>query len=656
MLMCGAKLLRAQEIAPLRIGDVDGYASMTYLRDISASDGAGAANGGSRVKLSDFRTDLFFNGHGYVYHPNLLTLDIGGGPILQQQQYASEGGDMAYTGSQYNLSLRATLLKDKPYRGSVYFEHLNPTQSIAPGQVITQENQSYGGEFSLLAPVTPVPFNLSFSHSESKGRGADRVLNDNTDQFSFRASRSFGVFGSTQLQYQALRQTSVSGSSLLPIQASHNESQGLTIDSRLQLGAAHDTDLTQLFSMNHRSYQEGAVAVPDQSDARLMLDLRHRFSPRLQEFITLDASRNDQGDLHAVHKLVGGGIYYRPQPGLEISSGARGDDSNTDLYSARSRSLSGAVNYQLPLAGGVLNAGYSALADWRTQEARSLTTPVTGEVLLLTGLQYIALGHKYPAAGSIVVSNATRTQVFTQNIDYLLTVVGAETRVQRLVGGAILDGERVLIDYAYDVGGSFTYRQIDQSASLGWGMGRYLNLSLRYLDSRPSLLSGDPLFPFNTISSMVWGARSEVPIANLGWSVGAGYERENRRETLAPFRRMSADAYLQNDELLPLFANLRLGARRTTVDYGNPAQNVDLNGYSVLLGSRPMQGWNASAAANYERDQGGLLPRKRIDGALNAQWRERKLTMTFSLVHTRETQSEVQRVRSLMQFMLRRDI
>jgi hypothetical protein len=650
-----SRTLLAQEIAPVRITDMDGYASMRYLRD-NYEGGAPAGGTSSRQQLGDFRTEVFFNGHGYIYHPNLLTLDIGGGPILQRQQYSSGGADTAYTGSQYNLSLKATLLKDKPFRGSVFFDHLNPTQSIAPGQVITQENQRYGGDFALLAPVTPVPLNLSFSRSESKGRGADRILDDNTDQFSLRASRSFGAFGNTQLQYQSLHQTSLSGSSLLPIQSSRNSSQGLTVDSRLQLGGDHHTDLTQLFSVNRRSYEAGALAVPDQSDVRLMLDLRHRLSPKLQEFITLDGSHNQQGDINAVNKSVGGGVYYRPDAGLELSSGVRASDSNTDRFSTRSRSANGSVNYQQELGPGTVQTSYSALADWRAQEASSPTTPVLGEAVTLSGTQYAAIGHNRLTAGSVAVSNASRTQVFAQNVDYLLTLVGAETRIQRLVGGAILDGERVLVDYSYDVGGTYSYRQIDQNFSLGWALGRYLNLSFRHLDSRPTLLTGESLFPFNTVSSTVWGARGELPLANLGWSIGAGYERENRRETFAPFQRTTGDAYVQNDETLPGFGNLRLGTRRTLIDYGIPAQNVDLYGYDMRFGSRPAPGWNLSATGNFERDGGGLLPRKRMDSALNAQWRERKLTMTFSLVHTQETQGDVQRTRSLLQWLLRRDL
>ncbi len=646
--------LRAEDIVPFRVTGVDGYATLRYLGDGSTTREGTTA--GSRQQQGDMRAEIFLNGHGFVYHPNFLTLDVGGGPILSRQSFSGESGADSNTATQYNLTMRATLLKDKPFRGSLYFDHLNPTQSIAPGQIMTQENRRYGGEFSLLSPVTPVPLNFAYSHAESKGRGSDRVVDDNTEQFRVRADFSLGARGTTQVQYQALRQASITGASLLPILASRNDSEGLTVDTRLQLGGERAFDLTQLLAINHRHYEAGALRVPDQSDWRLMLDMRHKTNQQLQEFVTVDGSSNHQGDFNSNQRSLAGGLNYRPKSGLQLASVIRGTVGDTDRFSNRTRGANGSVNYQEDLWQGTLQSAYSMAVDWRSQQASSSTVPVLGESVQLSGTQFVALTNEHITTGSVMVSNAMRTQVFVENVDYVLTAVGTRVRVQRLVGGLILDGEQVLVDYQYDVGGTYTYRQVDQSFSLGWAYGRYFNISFRYLNSQPELLSGLSTFPLNPVSSTVWGVRGELPVLNVGWSVGAGVEMEDRRETIAPFRRISSDAYLQNDELIGGFGNLRFGVRRTLVNYGVPTQNVDLSGYDLRYGGRPALGWNLTATANYERDVGGLLPRKHFDAALNAQWRERKLSMTISLMRAREFQGAVERARSLLQWFLRRDL
>lgn len=645
-----------EEIAPFRITSTDGHADVRYVQDEYATN-SGGSGGDSRQQQADFRTDVTLNGHGYIYHPNLLTLDMGGGPVFDQQKYATDSGETTATSTQYNLSIHAQVLKDKPVRGSLYFEHLNPTQSVAPGQVITQENQRYGAEVSVLSPVSPVPVNVSMAHSESKGRGADRVVNDETDQVSVRASRSYGALGSTQVQYQTSKQSSLSGSSTLPIQASRNTAEGLMVDSRLQWGGGgkETTDLTQLFSMNHRTYEAGALKVPDQNDMRLMLDLRVRPDEKLQEFVTVDTYQNRQGEVHTEMQSLGGGVNYRPIEGLELTGSTRGENDTSESFKLHLLNVNGSANYVTPLAGGALNAGYGLSYDQREQQATSATAAVLGETVVLAGTQYVTLSHAYVVGGSVVVSNAARTQVFTENIDYAISVVGTQTRIQRLLGGAILDGESVLVDYRYDTGGTYSSRQIDQTATLGWTYGRYFNGYVRRQDSQPELTSGNATIPFNTVHDTLWSTRMELPVADWGWIVGGSYEHENRDETLAPFVRNSTEAYLQNDDPLPAFGTLRFGTRRTKVAYGNAIQNVDLTAYDLRYGARPAFGWDLSVSGTYERDMGGLLPRTRMDGAFNAQWRERKLSMSISFVRTREIQGMVIRTRSLLQWLLRRD-
>lgn len=650
-----AGIARGEEIAPFRISTTDGHADVRYVRDDYNSADSGSAGADSHQQQSDFRTEVYLNGHGYVYHPNLLTLDVGGGPVFDRQGYLNDAGETVSSATQYNLTLRGLVLKDKPVRGSFFFDHLNPTQSVAPGQVIVQENQRYGGDLSMLSPATPMPLNASYTHTESRGRGAERIVNDDTDQVSVRASRSYGSFGSTQIQYQSMRQSSLSGSASVPLFASRNQSEGWVVDSRLQWGGKAPIDLTQLFSMNRRSYEAGALRLPDQNDMRLMLDLRYRPEEQLQEYVTADGFQNRQGDVHSNQQSMGAGFNYRPVAGLEVTGATRAEEIDSESLRSRLINVSGSANYQTEFEGGLLNAGYSMSVDQRDQQAKSATTPVLGETITLSGIQYSNLGHANVVAGSVVVSNINRTQIYVENVDYVITVVGNTTRIQRMVAGLILDGEQVLVDYRYDTGGTYAYRQTDQTATIGWTYGRYFNAYIRRQDSQPQLTSGNPTIPFNEIHDTLWAVRGEVPLWSWGWIMGGSYERENRDETVAPFVRTSTEAYLQNDDPLPGFGSLRLGTRRVRVNYANALQNINLTAYDFRYGMRPAFGWDLSLTGAYEQDDGGLLPRSRLDGGINLQWRARKLSMTFSFVRTRETLGQSQRVRSLLQWLLRRD-
>lgn len=104
---------RAQEIAPFRLTGVEGYASARFIRDEFTTVQPGTR---SRSGLSDMREELFVMTHSYVYHPNFLSLDLGAGPIFQRGRFYTDANDTTSSSTLYNLSARASFLRDKPYQ------------------------------------------------------------------------------------------------------------------------------------------------------------------------------------------------------------------------------------------------------------------------------------------------------------------------------------------------------------------------------------------------------------------------------------------------------------------------------------------------------------------------------------------------------------
>ena len=658
--VCGVSLAQEPEIAAFRVTGVEGYNTVRYMRDEFATTqpGAGSTPGGrSRQGQSDFRDELFLMTHSYVVHPNFLSMDIGGGPIVQRGTYVNDSQETRSQGALYNFTGRAKFLQDKPYQGSVFYDHLNPTVSVAPGQVITQENTRYGADFSLMAPVTPVPMYVDATRSHFTGRGADRIIDDQIDRVNFRASRSFGALGSTQLQYQATQQASMSGSPNLPIQSSNSSSQGLSLDSRLQFGAARQYDLTQLITFNTQSYTlQEQSPIPERKDSRMFLDLRGRHSKELQSFGFYNYSASDQGELSATVHSAAAGLNYAPRPDWNTGVGIHADDSQLRQLSSSSRGFDGSLRYQKALPLGVAQLSYGLRYDRREQKAEAAQTSVIGERIILAGTSFNALGHQHVSAGSLVVSNSTRTQTYVEGRDFGFTLIGAETRLQRLIGGAILDGQELLVDYAYDVGGSFAYSQSDQNLNLNWGLLNYFNAYVRYVDSAPRLTSGVPAYPLNVVHGNLYGARADLPFRmGLDMSVGGSLERENRRETIAPYRREAQELYGQTEDPFSGAGGIRLSTRRTRVDYENSVQNVNLQGHELRYWSRLRNGVDLSASLSQEKDSGGVLERRRMITAARAQWIYRKLNLSFDLGRTLETQGEFKRSRALVQMSARRD-
>lgn len=660
--LCGAHASDggAQEIAPFRLMGVDGHVSVRYLRDANVTDTPATGPAGSartRESLIDLRTEVLVMTHSYVYHPNLLLLDVGAGPILQRGSLGTELGETRSSGTLYNLLGRATFLRDKPYRGAAFYEHLNPALSVAPGQVINQEATRYGFDVSLLEPFTPVPVMLDVTRSRFKGRGADRVIDDQIDRMNLRASRSFGALGMTQVHYQAADQDSQSGSPNLPIQGSSASSRALSADTRLQFGADRQYSLVNLISANRQRFQLGAGAIPERRDAQFLLDLRTHHSADLNSFGTYHRSASDQGIVTSRQQFAAAGLSYSHSPRLSATLSARTERNRTSQFDSRAWGADGSVRHQRALPLGTGQASYGLRYERRDQQGSAPQTSVIGERLTLSGTRFVALARQRVIAGSVTLSNTDRTQTFVEGLDYVLSAIGLDTRIERLIGGNIADGQDVLVDYAFDVGGTYAFSQLDQNLSLNWAPTRYTSLYFRYFDAAPHLSSGAPSFQLNAVRSSTYGARADMPV-RLGleaW-LGGSYEREDRSETIAPHRRADLDLYAQVED--PMFGpgSLRLTARQSRVQYENSVQNVNLRGYDLRYFARHPVGIDLSADAGYERDSGGSTPRSRAFGSLKAQWRYRKATVSAEFLHVKESQGGFERSRTVAQMLFRRDL
>lgn len=649
----------AQEIVPFRLVGVDGHISTGYDTDEFATqqpsvDSTPPAT--QRQKQSAFRSEIFLMTHSYVYHPGFLALDVGGGPVFTSGHALSDGMVNRSQKTLYNFTAHATLLADKPVRGAVFYEHLNPTQSLSPGEIFIQQTEKYGFSLSLLAPVTPVPLNLEVTRLHDKGSSFERLVDDRTDRVALRLDRALWTFGTTQFNYNAQQQVSSSGSANLPIQNSRQDSQSLGADTYLKLGKDRKYDLTNNISYTRQKYTLAQGKAPKLDDFRFFLSYRGFHSSEWQTFADYQFTSNRQDERATLVNSANAGASWSTVKNVGLNASLHNLDTRAAQFKNTTRGVDGSLQYARSLPLGTGQASYALRYDQRAQTATGTNTTIIGERVVLSGTTPVALAQARVTTGSVVVRNTQRTQIYTEGIDYVLTVVGNSTRIQNVLSGSILNGEVVLADYAFDIGGTYGSTQLDQNLNFNWAPSRFLNVYLRYADSAPRVTSGMPTTPLNAVKSTLYGARADVP---LGFSVdllaGGFIETENRRETIAPFVRTAGEVYLQGDFPAVAGASFRAATRRTRVHADNLLQNVNLLGYDLMLGWQHRSGLRLTAAGFYERDSGGLEARARSAGSLKALWRFRRLTMSMDFSRTRESQGSYTRDRTLAHINLRRD-
>lgn len=622
---------------------------------------------GSSITTSSKQTDLRFETalmtHSYIYHPNFLKLDVGLGVVGSNGHSDSGGFSITERQKLYNLSAHAMLLADKPVHGTAFYDRLNSTPTVDLGEIFNQQNTRYGFTVSAQAPVVPVGLDFGMSREESQGNSAVRMASDKTDRATFSARRSLPNNGLTRFNYDVTQQESSSSTSTLALQNSVQQRRTASLDTRLPLGSGSAQELYNRIEYSTQTFTRDLGSTPKTDDLRFTLGYSGFISPQLRTYANYQFGRNRQDDLSLLTDstvLLTDSTALRAiwtvQKDLDVGAGVFSDDAKSPQFSTHSRGVDGSVNYNRKLPVGSGQLGYSVRYDQRDQVTSGSAVSVIGERIVLTGTLPVTLARTLITPGSVQVFNATRTQTYVEGFDYILTVIGITTRIERVLSGNILDGEELLLDYSFDAGGTYANTQLDQSLNLNWAVSQMLNVYARFSDSSPKLVSGTPTAPLNTVKSRLFGARGEFPVASrFDFVVGGLVEQENRVETISPYVRTSAELFMQGDLPSEVRTNYRLGTRRQRVTADNQLQDSNLVSYDLLVGMRFDTGLSLNAIGLFERDDGGATPRDRKSATLKAFWRYRRVSLTADLSRIQESQGRYASNRTMGRFDLRRD-
>lgn len=650
--VCLSLLARGEEIAPFRLTGIEGNVSLRYTSDALITRNAGVQQ--SREVRPSFEEELFVLTHSYVYHPNFLKIDVGGGPLFVQNRLETDAGTNRSNDTLYNFISRFSFLEQKPYPFVLYYEHLNPSVSLGIADRFLQTTTKVGVNASLLQPVSPVSLNLDVYRLDAKGEGFGIVTDDSSHNATLRAYRALGDAGYGQLVYQANHRDSRSGSPELPIQVSASDTRAVTFDSRQRLGEQRQFQFSQITSYSSQDFVIGGAPFPTYRDFRFAPDLRWEHNPDRSSFYRYTLFSSEQGAQETRNQFLTAGMTQRFSARLNASGDVHGENNHTTGLDQDSRGAAGSLTYQHPLSFGGLQLSYGVRYDDRDRRASVNQVNVIGERIALPDAVAVALANDFIIASTITVSNLTRTQTYVLNADYEIVVLGSRTSIRRLIGGAILDGQEVLVDYSFQTGGTFRYVTQDQTLQANLRLYRYFNIFAGYRDAPQRLVSGVPTIPLNSIRNEHYGASMALPLGNVS-EVGGEARHEEQREDIAPFVRDSYDAYVQLPVPRTSSASVRIAGRRVIADNIGSPEDVDARGWTLRWQARAFFNATFSAERRYDEDTGGTIVRRNWATILFAEWRIRQLTLRAEGRQSREQQGDFERERTLIQLLARRD-
>jgi len=649
----------AEDIALFRVTGLDGYVSAGYLSDSLSQGTSGGPS--TTYAITNMQEEVFLNLRSYFYHPNFLKMDLGGGPLWVQNRTESGAVRNSDHETLYNLTGRLSFLEQKPYPFAVYYEQLNPTVSTSLTQSYVQTNTKYGATFSLREPLSPVLVTTDAYRLRSEGQSSTWVVDDDIEQASLRLSTALGTDGYGQILYQVNRQDSRSGNPVLPIVPAEIDNRTASFDSRVLFGGRREFALSNILTYNTLSYVRSDFAL-ERQDLHYSPDLRWQHSDTLTSFYNYSLYKGSEGPVDTTNQAARTGLIHRDGDQLTVTGDVHGEDNRITGLTLRSYGAGVQASYTQPLNNAVLRLSGGLIYDQKDREAAAALISVLGErITLIDGIP-VTLTQDYIDITTIRVFNLSRTQEYCPDVtplppgctvaDYRIIVIGARTQIQRLATGNILDGQEVLVDYAFQTGGTAGFSVLNQNVQASLTLFRYYTAYARYSDIQYRLTSGAPTLPLNSLRNTLVGVRVDHPFL-LDYMVGGEVLFERQDEEIAPYRRESVEAYLQMPHTWRVTP--RVSGRRVVTDYQYSPEDVDLIGWAVQLRSAPWAHTALTAEAAYEEDTGGTLRRAVWRDTLTAEWRLRQLSVRGQAQYTLEEQGTYERERTVIRITAQRD-
>ena len=624
----------AAEIDTFRVTDIESELALRYLYDEQTFYSSGTK---TRQDIRPtFQEELTVDTKSYIYHPNLLSLDLGASFLLDQSRVETLSDENSNNEQLLGYNARLDFVKNKPYPASVYYTKSNPSVSLGVGGRFLLENTRYGIDLALLKDIIPVQVTFNAYRQSANGEGFDQITDDVIDHTNLRFYRAYGKGDSAQLTYQTNQRDSRSGSPGLAIQERTTSNTSTFFDSKNMFGS--NNQLKLITNVAYTTQKE----FPRREELRAYPILNWQHNDRINSFYRFLYTNSDEESQKINQKLFTSGFGYSDRDRIYGSADIRIEDSKNTGVDYQSRGASYQINYTLPINVGAITASYNGAVDYRDQTAETAVFKVYGEEQTLVGTTQVNLSRQFIVDQTIDVSNISRTQIYVENLDYRILRVGSTTQIQRISTGRIQDGQVVLVDYDYQTGGTFAYNLVNNNAQLQWNLSTRYELYIRYNDSQQKLREGNPTIPLNSINSYTYGGRADEQLLN-GISLGGQAYIQDHNEDINPFLLHYLDAYV--DLPLPQLTKLRLSTRRQLIDNEKSDEDVDLTAYMFRLQARPWLRTQMNYEYNYETDVGGTLKRELRIQRFQFRWAFRQLSLSANAYYTQEKQGNTDRDR-----------
>ena len=631
----------ANELALFRLTNVQAFIELLYRNNETNNQATGI-----ETTIDDYRSQIKIGGstNSYIYHPRLLRISLGGSVLSDRQEVSREQFSLATGGTtltdsiqkQTLLNINTTLqfLKDKPYPTTFTYLRANPVVRTGLEGSFTQTTERYGVDFQL-RDVLPVSLSINAFTDSLNGESLDRIVDTTSDRVTLKSRKDFSSGDRIALSYEIASRSSRNGDPSRTIQETLRRSRNMLLTSNWRLGSRDQLHIDQTASFNRRDN-------PDVTDINLSPRIRWLHSSTLESRYVYGFNQSERPEtmVKIRTETASAALHYSPTPTLNGFIRTNVDRSEEkDRLMQNAIGLTSGGSYKKTFRASQLNISLGLGYELKDRESSETTIRVFEEAVVLIGTVPVSLSRDFIIVDSVIVRNETSTQILDEGVDYRLIVIGSRTQIERMIGGSILDGETVLVDYEAQTGGTFEYSQTSQTVNADFKFAKYHNIFLRYRDNKQVLESGFSTLPFNSVRTVEIGLREQLPLRWMGLQLYGEARYLDQDEDINPYKQKSVLFSVQAP--LPYRMRLNFSASRNFVDNLNSVEDADMTVFNANLNWQASKTLTVRAEGYYDEDTGGTILRSMSKAKLKAQWRIRKILLAMDARYERQQQGDI---------------
>lgn len=525
------------------IGYAQNYEFKPHIWKLTAISGdvrvRGAYGYGSNITVAGENTTLengmFSIGaslytRSFIYHPNMLSLDISGGyePRLTKFEQIESLNDF----STKFFSGRAYFLNRLRYKFQLFYgfnENFSFREGLAP---VRYYDENYGAIFTLNNKYFPGTIQYRESKQRQREIETDRKIRREEKLLLGNFSQNYGNQSKATIDLKRWDYTNMVDDSNIGMNSYTNQSITNDLNGHNTLNFSKNKDISLRTRLNYNDFESNSIHRRRyMADNFFRVELPKNFRVRANHLYSF-IQTNEQDTRR--NSLIGT-VRHKLYESLTTNVAVNYMTEDNSFYEQKRANLSIDLKYTKSLPLDSRLSLFSAYRKTLTKrEGESTLLQVYEEPYILSDQRITLIDNPDVLSETVVVKNSTGGIIYQEEQDYFLIPVGNFLQIQRTPGGLIPNNSSVLVDYVYKQPGNYDLNSdgVNFRANLSMFQNAfdiYYNYSSRKYED-PELI---PNLKMDYFDRNVYGTKIDFDV------VSAGVEYDDYASNLIPYKLLT---------------------------------------------------------------------------------------------------------------------